>query len=61
MKGQAGLYCHSHFSCEGGASSLGRLVAGAVALGYPALALTNHNNLCGAMKFARLTRSPGHR
>jgi error-prone DNA polymerase len=26
-------------------------------LGYRALALTDHNNLCGAMCFARLTRS----
>ena len=26
-------------------------------LGYRALALTDHNNLCGAMRFAQLTRS----
>jgi hypothetical protein len=36
---------------------LEELLLRAKELGYQALALTDHNNLCGAMCFARLTRS----
>ncbi|MFQ5861338.1 MAG: PHP domain-containing protein, partial [Dehalococcoidia bacterium] len=35
------------------------LLPHAVELGYPALALTDHDNLCGAMEFARAARSLG--
>jgi len=36
-----------------GASSLEELLLRAKELGYQALALTDHNNLCGAMSFAQ--------
>ena len=51
------LHCHSYYSFHDGASSLKELLLRAKELGYQALALTDHNNLCGAMCFARLTRS----
>ena len=51
------LHCHSNFSFQEGASFPHELLARAAALGYPALALTDHDNLCGAMEFARTARS----
>jgi len=53
----AELHCHSYYSFHDGASSLEELLVRAKELGYRALALTDHNNLCGAMRFAQLTRS----
>jgi error-prone DNA polymerase len=53
----AELHCHSYYSFHDGASSLEELLLRAKELGYRALALTDHNNLCGAMRFAQLTRS----
>ena len=53
----AELHCHSYYSFHDGASSLEELLLRAKELGYRALALTDHNNLCGAMSFAQLTRS----
>jgi error-prone DNA polymerase len=53
----AELHCHSYYSFHDGASSLEELLLRAKELGYQALALTDHNNLCGAMRFAQLTRS----
>ncbi len=53
------LHCHSNFSFQEGASFPHELLARAAALGYPALALTDHDNLCGAMEFARTARSLG--
>jgi len=47
----AELHCHSYFSLLDGASSPEALVARAVALGYPALALTDHDGLYGAVRF----------
>src|SRR5512139_999545 len=55
----AELHCHSYYSFHDGASSLEELMMHAGELGYRALAITDHNNLCGAMRFARLVRSPG--
>ncbi len=49
----AELHCHSHYSFQEGASSTDELLDQAKKLGYPALALTDHDNLCGAMEFAR--------
>ena len=51
------LHCHSYYSFHDGASSLEELLMRAKELGYRALALTDHNNLCGAMRFAQLTHS----
>ncbi|MCH7997333.1 MAG: DNA polymerase III subunit alpha, partial [Chloroflexi bacterium] len=45
------------YSFQGGASSLDEIVDWAKKLGYPALALTDHDNLCGAMEYARLAQS----
>jgi error-prone DNA polymerase len=47
------LHCHSCFSLRDGASTLLELVLQARELGYTALALTDHNNLIGAMEFAQ--------
>ena len=51
------LHCHSNHSFQEGASTLEELVGRAKELGYPALAITDHDNLCGAMEYARLARS----
>ena len=53
----AELHCHSNYSFQEGASFIHELLPRAVELGYPALALTDHDNLCGAMEFARAARS----
>jgi error-prone DNA polymerase len=53
----AELHAHSYYSFHDGASSLEELITRARELGYYALALTDHDNLCGAMRFAQLTRS----
>ena len=47
------LHCHSGFSFLDGASHPEELVLRAVELGYPALALTDHDGLYGSMEFAR--------
>ena len=57
IQGYAELHCHSNFSFQEGASFIHELLPRAVELGYPALALTDHDNLCGAMEFARTARS----
>jgi error-prone DNA polymerase len=46
------LHCHSNYSFKEGASFISELLQRASELDYPALALTDHNNLCGAMEFA---------
>jgi error-prone DNA polymerase len=53
----AELHCHSYYSFHDGASSLEELLLQARELGYRALAITDHNNLCGAMRFAQLAHS----
>ena len=55
----AELHCHSAFSFLDGASSPDELVDAAVAHGYRALALTDHDNLCGAMEFAQAAKVAG--
>jgi error-prone DNA polymerase len=45
------LHCHSYFSLLDGASSPEALVERATALGYPALALTDHHGLYGVVRF----------
>ena len=47
------LHCHSCFSLLDGAALPESLVARAKALGYPALALTDHDDLGGAVRFAQ--------
>ena len=53
------LHCHSNYSFQEGASFIHELLPRAVQLGYPALALTDHDNLCGAMEFAKEAHSLG--
>jgi DNA polymerase-3 subunit alpha len=53
------LHCHSHYSLLDGASRIPALVARAKSLGMPALALTDHGNLYGAMELLREAKSAG--
>lgn len=53
------LHCHSNFSFQEGASTIEQLVVRASDLGYPALALTDHDNLSAAMRFSRKARRRG--
>ncbi len=55
------LHCHSAFSFLDGASLPDELVAAALALGYDALALTDHNSVSGSMEFAVSARALGLR
>ncbi|MBI2912033.1 MAG: PHP domain-containing protein, partial [Chloroflexi bacterium] len=53
----AELHCHSNYSFHEGASHVEELVLRARELGYAALALTDHDNLCGAMAFAQAAKA----
>jgi error-prone DNA polymerase len=55
--GYAELHCHSNYSFKEGASPVEELLVRARELGYPGLALTDHDNLCDAMHFAQAARS----
>jgi len=44
------LHCHSYYSFHDGASSPEELMLRAKELGYRALAITDHDNLCGAIR-----------
>ena len=50
------LHCHSFYSLLDGASAPEALIAEAARLGMPALALTDHNSLAGAMRFHSAAR-----
>ncbi len=50
------LHTHSPYSFLDGASDLEPLVQRAAQLGMPALALTDHDNVCAAVKFTHLCR-----
>jgi len=53
------LHVHSQYSFLDGASSLDRLLEKAQALDMPALGLTDHNRLTGAIRFYRKARACG--
>ncbi len=55
----AELHCHSYFSLLDGASSPEALIARAVELAMPALALTDHDALYGAVPFWRAALEAG--
>jgi error-prone DNA polymerase len=53
------LHCHSAFSFLDGASLPEALIHEATRLGYPVLALTDHNGLYGSMTFAQQAKQVG--
>src|SRR5690349_19922399 len=53
------LHCHSAFSFLDGASLPEQLALTASQLGYPALALTDHNGVYGSMAFAQEAKQLG--
>src|ERR687887_225551 len=55
------LHCHSAFSFLDGASLPEELALRAAELGHPALALTDHNGVWGAMEFAQACKAFGVR
>jgi error-prone DNA polymerase len=55
------LHCHSAYSFLDGASDPAELAATAAGLGHEALALTDHDNVCGAMEFAHACAGVGVR
>jgi error-prone DNA polymerase len=59
--GYVELHAHSAFSFLDGASGPDELAAAAVALGHEALALTDHNGMCGSMEFAQAAAPLGLR
>src|SRR5438105_14201093 len=59
MSGYAELHCHTNFSFLEGASHPEDLVARATELGLAAVAVTDHNGLYGAPRFAQAARQAG--
>ena len=59
MVAYAELHAHSCWSLREGASSTDEMVIRARRLGYAALAITDHDNLYGAMEYARTARHLG--
>jgi len=53
------LHCHSAYSFLDGASQPEELAVRAAELGYEALALTDHDGLCGSLEFARAAKDFG--
>jgi error-prone DNA polymerase len=53
------LHCHSYFSLLDGASSPEALAERAAQLGYPALALTDHDGLYGVVRFWQAAQERG--
>ena len=53
------LHVHSQYSFLDGASSLERLLEKAKSVGMPAIAITDHNRLTGAVRFYEKARSMG--
>jgi error-prone DNA polymerase len=61
MSAYVELHCHSAFSFLDGASTPEELVDRAVEHGHDTLALTDHDNLCGALVFAHAATAAGVR
>ena len=53
------LHVHSEYSLLDGLGRIGQLTARAAELGQPALALTDHGTMHGAIEFVRATRKAG--
>jgi DNA polymerase III alpha subunit len=57
--GYTELHCHSHFSFLDGASAPDDLVERAIELGMPALGITDHQGLYGAVRFSTAAEAAG--
>ena len=55
------LHCHSEYSLLDGANRIDALIDRAIALGMPAIAVTDHGNLHGAWDFQERARKNGLR
>src|SRR6188472_372201 len=55
------LHAHSAFSFLDGASTPEEMAETAAAMGHEALALTDHDGLCGSLAFAHAARAAGVR
>src|SRR5207248_10858959 len=55
------LHCHSAYSFLDGASQPEELTVRAAELGYEALALTDHDGVCGSLEFAYAAKAFGVR
>jgi error-prone DNA polymerase len=55
------LHAHSAFSFLDGASTPEEMAGAAAAMGHTALALTDHDGLCGSLAFAHAARAAGVR
>ncbi len=55
----AELHCHTNYSFKEGASEAWDLLVRAKKLGIHALAITDHDNLCGAMEFSQMAKEIG--
>ncbi len=53
------LHCHSHYSLLDGQSKIPDLVDRVKTLGMPAVAITDHGNLFGAIEFLREAKAAG--
>src|SRR6185312_13494660 len=53
------LHCHSHYSLLDGQNKLPDLVKQVKALGMPAIAVTDHGNMFGAVEFLREAKYAG--
>ncbi|HEY5649718.1 MAG TPA: DNA polymerase III subunit alpha, partial [Nitrospiria bacterium] len=53
------LHCHTHYSLLDGANPIGKLVKQAADYRMPALAITDHGNLFGAIEFYQKARAAG--
>ena len=61
MGGYVELHCHSAYSFLDGASHPEELAARAAELGYPSLALTDHDGVYGSLEFAHAAKHAGIR
>ncbi len=55
----AELHCHTNYSFKEGASEAWDILVRAKKLGIHALAITDHDNLCGAMEFSQMATEIG--
>ena len=59
MKPFVHLHSHTEYSLQDGISRLPQMVARAKELNMPALAITDHGNMCGAIYFYKEAKSAG--